>query len=137
MIDAKLANGELDGYRHHDMPEDPETWRLVAAGLDEAAGGSFAELDADAASQLVSRFAAGELEGGVVGRFPAEGMGGGDARGPRRLLLAPLGLERDRLWRPRLSPRHMRLGIGQREPHQAREVDAEDPVVEVERSGLG
>jgi hypothetical protein len=31
----------------------------------------------------------------------------------------------------------MRLGIGQREPHQAREVGEEDPVREVERAGLG
>ena len=32
-IDAKLARGEGDGYRHADMPEDGQTWRRVAAHL--------------------------------------------------------------------------------------------------------
>ena len=30
-------DGRLDGYRYADMPDDRETWRLVARGLDEAA----------------------------------------------------------------------------------------------------
>src|SRR5436305_3482874 len=34
MVDAKLYEGRLDGYRYEDMPEDPQTWRLVAQGLD-------------------------------------------------------------------------------------------------------
>ena len=36
-IDEKLAEGRLDGYQYADMPDDRETWRLVARGLDEAA----------------------------------------------------------------------------------------------------
>ncbi|MDQ2625653.1 MAG: gluconate 2-dehydrogenase subunit 3 family protein, partial [Actinomycetota bacterium] len=34
-IDAKLADGRLDGYQYADMPEDGDTWRLVLQGLDE------------------------------------------------------------------------------------------------------
>jgi hypothetical protein len=37
MVDAKLYEGRLDGFRHADMPEDPETWRRVARHLDEEA----------------------------------------------------------------------------------------------------
>jgi hypothetical protein len=33
MIDAKLAGGHGDGYRHADMPDDGETWRRVARHL--------------------------------------------------------------------------------------------------------
>ena len=32
MVDAKLYDGRLDGYRYDDMPDDTETWRLVARG---------------------------------------------------------------------------------------------------------
>src|SRR5690348_3442489 len=34
-VDEKLFQGKLDGYRYFDMPEDGETWRRVARGLDE------------------------------------------------------------------------------------------------------
>ncbi len=37
MVDAKLFAGELDGFRYEDMPDDRETWRRVALGLDAAA----------------------------------------------------------------------------------------------------
>ncbi len=37
MVDAKLFAGELDGFRYADMPDDRETWRRVAVGLDAAA----------------------------------------------------------------------------------------------------
>jgi hypothetical protein len=54
MVDAKFAAGELDGYRYADMPEDPETWRRVAAHLD-----GFADLPPDEQRQVVGAFAAG------------------------------------------------------------------------------
>jgi hypothetical protein len=119
MVDAKLSAGELDGFRHHDMPEDPQTWRLVAAGLDEAAGGSFADLDPDEASRLVAQFAAGELRD-VLGAFYSHpwawneiGYGG-----------------------PAYPRGYMRLGEGQHEPHQAAEASEEDPVRAVKEAGI-
>ncbi|EUA09568.1 gluconate 2-dehydrogenase subunit 3 family protein [Mycobacterium kansasii 732] len=36
-VDAKLADGRLDGYQYDDMPDDRDTWRLVLSGLDESA----------------------------------------------------------------------------------------------------
>ncbi|WP_249012122.1 gluconate 2-dehydrogenase subunit 3 family protein [Conexibacter sp. DBS9H8] len=56
MIDAKLADGRLDGYRYENMPPDPEVWRRVAAHLD-----GFDSLDPDARREVVARFAEGDL----------------------------------------------------------------------------
>ncbi len=37
MVDSKLFEGQLDGFQFDDMPDDGETWRRVALGLDAAA----------------------------------------------------------------------------------------------------
>ena len=51
LIDARLAEGETDGWRYDDMPEDGEAWRRRSAYLDDdadrALGAGFAELDRD------------------------------------------------------------------------------------------
>ena len=136
MVDAKLAAGELDGFRHHDMPEDPQAWRLVAAGLDEAAGGSFAELDPDEARRVVTRFAAGELRKGVW-----EGLS--CAKAWQVVMRGVLSAFYSHPWAwneigyggPAYPRGYMRLGEGQREPHQGAEAGEEDPVRAVEAEG--
>jgi hypothetical protein len=37
MIDTRLAERSGDGYRYHDMPEDPEAWRASISFLDDDA----------------------------------------------------------------------------------------------------
>lgn len=68
IVDAKLADGRLDGYQYVDMPDDRDTWRLVLAGLDEAARDSGAESFADANAKtceaIVEQFAHAQLFGG-------------------------------------------------------------------------
>ncbi len=68
-IDEKLANGELDGYRYFDMPDDNETWRAVARGLDEEARKrgveSFALLSVFDQQEICHLFAKAELFGGA------------------------------------------------------------------------
>jgi hypothetical protein len=68
-VDEKLFKGELDGYQYFDMPDDRETWRRVARGLDEEAArrGSerFALLSSDDQLEVVHDFAHGELHGGT------------------------------------------------------------------------
>ena len=68
MVDAKMADGKLDGYRYADMPRDPGTWRTVLAGLDHTArsayGCSFAECSAERRENIVGEFAQGRLVGG-------------------------------------------------------------------------
>jgi hypothetical protein len=70
MVDAKLADGRLDGYRYADMPSDDRTWRLVLQGLDETArerhdGTRFAELRAEDREAIIGELADGKLEGGA------------------------------------------------------------------------
>jgi hypothetical protein len=66
MVDEKLHEGRREGYRHADMPPDPQAWREVTRMLDAAAAGegaeSFAAAPRDAQVGIVGRFAAGELE---------------------------------------------------------------------------
>jgi hypothetical protein len=65
MVDAKLRAGRFDGFRHAGMPDDGQTWRLVARGLDEAAGGSFAHASAQERLDLCGALSRGELSGGA------------------------------------------------------------------------
>lgn len=57
MIDAKLHDGQLDGYRYASMPDDPQTLKMVAARLE-----GFADLDPDARRARVKAFSGGELD---------------------------------------------------------------------------
>ena len=61
-VDEKLFTGQRDGYRYFDMPDDDETWRRIARGLDEA---RFVHLSAEEQVDFCHRFANGELFGGV------------------------------------------------------------------------
>jgi hypothetical protein len=69
MVDAKYANGKLDGYRYADMPEDPETWHLVLRGLDERARElgeeGFAALEPIQQAGVIESFSQGDLQGGA------------------------------------------------------------------------
>ncbi len=75
-VDEKHAAGKTEGYRYAGMPPDGDTWRLVARGLDEAAGdgeGAYARADAGRREQIVDAFAAGEVSRrrvGAPGRDP-------------------------------------------------------------------
>jgi hypothetical protein len=68
-VDQKLFDGERDGYRYFDLPDDGETWRRVARGLDEAARRSdrdrFTLLGVEEQLEVCHRFANGDLHGGA------------------------------------------------------------------------
>jgi hypothetical protein len=69
MVDQKMHAGKLDGYQYADMPDDRDTWRLVARGLDEAAaeraGHDFAAAPAEVREAIVADFSQGKLSGGA------------------------------------------------------------------------
>jgi hypothetical protein len=73
LVDQKLAEGRLDGFRYDGMPDDRETWREVARGLDEAAAArgvsAFAEAPPELQRELIDAFAGGKLSGGVWERL--------------------------------------------------------------------
>jgi Gluconate 2-dehydrogenase subunit 3 len=67
-VDEKLFEGNLDGWQYEDMPDDRDTWRLVAAGLEELARSewrarSFKDAPLDVQTDIVKQFAAGTLRG--------------------------------------------------------------------------
>ncbi len=69
LVDRKLAEGRLDGYQYADMPDDRETWRLVAAGLDHSARerstDSYAASPLELQQRIMDAFAEAELSGGA------------------------------------------------------------------------
>jgi hypothetical protein len=69
MVDAKLADGRLDGYQYADMPDDRDTWRLVLRGLNHTATQGYQHEFARCADAqreaIVSEFAQGRLVGGA------------------------------------------------------------------------
>jgi hypothetical protein len=70
-VDEKLHEHRLDGYQYFDLPDDRDTWRAVARGLDQEAArrgaDRFALLGADDQVEVVSRLAQGRLYGGAWG----------------------------------------------------------------------
>ena len=73
MVDEKFHANRLDGFRFHDMPRDPETWKLVARKLDETAvqrggvkEGGFAAADRELQRRIVEAFSEGELDWGEL-----------------------------------------------------------------------
>jgi len=68
-VDEKLHQGQLDGYQYFDMPDDRETWRIVARGLDEEArrrgAERFALLGLEDQMEVMHAFDRGALHGGV------------------------------------------------------------------------
>jgi hypothetical protein len=69
MVDAKLFAGQLDGFRFDGMPDDRETWRRVATGLDAGArqhgASDFAGASHEVQRNVIDAFSAGELRGEV------------------------------------------------------------------------
>ncbi len=132
-IDAKLFAGELDGFRHHDMPDDRETWRQVATGLDAATRqhGSSAFVDApgEVQDRVIGAFAAGELHGEVWDSLPPSKAWGVVTR---MILSAfyshPWAWNEVGFGGPAYPRGYARLGAGQRESWEGVAATAEDPV---------
>lgn len=143
LVDRKLHEGRLDGYRYADMPDDRETWRLVARGLDEQARrrGAADYASAPDATQydIVGDFAAGELTGGVWERIAA-------SKAWSVVMRAALSEFYSHPWAwneigfggPAYPRGYMRLqpGTRGREPDEAVEAFGLDPVSDVPARGL-
>jgi hypothetical protein len=137
MIDAKLADNRLDGFRYDDMPDDRETYRQVAAGLDEAAGGSFDEGDDQARLALVQRFSEGALTGRIWDTLPCARAWSVIMRGALSEFYShPWAWNEIGYGGPRYPRGYVRLAAGQREPDVAPEAFDLDPVADVRQRGL-
>jgi len=136
LVDRKLFEGELDGFRYDGMPDDRRTWRLVLRGLDRAAGpGGFAAAAEPRRAAIVERFSAGEL--------PVEIDASRAWSVVMRAVLAafyshPWAWNEIGFGGPAYPRGYMRLQAGPagREPHETAEAFGLDPVVDVPRRGL-
>ncbi len=140
-VDAKLFDGRLDGYQYADMPDDRETWRRVARGLDEAAGerGSSSYGEAETGTQLAvcEAFAEERLSGGAWAELPVAHAW---AVVMRTVLSAfyshPWAWNEIGFGGPAYPRGYMRLGIGQKEPWESEDEFPLDPVRDVRERGL-
>jgi hypothetical protein len=133
MVDAKLFAGELDGFRYADMPDDRETWRRVAAGLDAAAvqHGSieFAGASRDIQERVVEAFADGKLHGRVWDELPPSRAWKVVTRGALSAFYShPWAWNEIGFGGPAYPRGYARLGVGQRESWEGVESADADPV---------
>jgi gluconate 2-dehydrogenase subunit 3-like protein len=141
MVDAKLFAGELDGFRYADMPDDGETWRRVAHGLDAAARQhgaiDFVNAPESVREHVVEAFAAGELRGEVWDELPP-------ARAWKVVTRAMLSAFYSHPWAwneigfggPAYPRGYARIGAGQRESWEPAAALERDPVKDTERRGV-
>jgi hypothetical protein len=141
MVDAKLFAGKLDGFRYDDMPDDRETWRLVARGLDAAArqhrAQEFTSTSWEVQRQVVDAFSKGQLQGEVWDDLNSK-------RAWSVLMRAVLSAFYSHPWAwneigfggPAYPRGYARFGIGQRESWEGAPAFERDPVQDVQERGL-
>jgi hypothetical protein len=142
-VDAKLHDGRLDGFQHVGMPDDRDTWRQVAQGLDEAAiergAERYADADQAARRAIVGAFADGTLSGGIWDALPVGIAWTVVMRSVLSVFYShPWAWNEIGFGGPAYPRGYMRLaeGASGAEPHEAREAFGLDPVADVHRRGL-
>ncbi len=128
MVDSKLYEGRLDGFRHAGMPDDRATWREVARRLRDE---GFVGADERRRREIVGAFARGELDWDGLDVAIAWGV----------VMRAALSEFYSHPWAwneigfggPAYPRGYMRMGPGDagREPHEAPEAFSTDPVQDV------
>jgi hypothetical protein len=139
LVDAKLFAGRLDGFRYADLPDDRETWRRVAAGLDAAVvqhgiSEGFALAPARVQRQVVAAFAEGKLHGRVWDELPCARAWSVVMRGVLSEFYShPWAWNEIGFGGPAYPRGYARFGVGQREAWEGGPASDPDPV----REGLG
>jgi hypothetical protein len=132
LVDRKLDEGTMDGYRVPGMPRDREAWRVGLRALDAEAQSAyrqrFATLTPERQDALLQRAEAGELSASEWGTLRPE-----DLRLARDIVLAyyahPTAWSEIGFGGP-ASPRgYVRLGCNERDPWEAAEASSDDDAV--------
>jgi Gluconate 2-dehydrogenase subunit 3 len=123
-VDAKLFAGELDGFRYADMPDDRETWRRLAVGLDAAArrqgAGDFAGAAPDVQARVVAALAKGDPNGEVWDEMPPDKTWKVVSRAILSAFYShPWAWNEIGFGGPAYPRGYVRLGVGQRESWEA------------------
>jgi hypothetical protein len=141
MVDAKLFAGELDGFIFDGMPDDRETWRRVAPGLDAAArqhgAGDFATAPDDVQIRVIEAFSQGELRGEVWDELPP-------SKAWSVVMRAVLSAFYSHPWAwneigfggPAYPRGYARFGLGQRESWEGAPAFERDPVKDTQERNV-
>jgi Gluconate 2-dehydrogenase subunit 3 len=141
MIDAKLFAGKLDGFRYADMPDDRETWRRVAVGLDAAARqhgvSRFAGAPDEVQRRVVEAFSEGRLHGEVWDELPPARAWSVVMRGVLSEFYShPWAWNEIGFGGPAYPRGYGRFGVGQRESWEGAAAFDVDPERDVRERGL-
>ncbi len=140
MVDAKLFAGQLDGFHYDDMPDDRETWRRVARGLDAAArqhgARDFAGGGGEVQDRVIEAFSKGSLHGEVWDELPP-------AKAWSVVMRAVLSAFYSHPWAwneigfggPAYPRGYARLGVGQRESWEGAPAFQRDPAKDTRERG--
>ena len=141
MVDAKLFAGKLDGFRYAELPDDRETWRRVATGLDAAArqhrAKDFASASEEVKHRVTDAFSAGRLRGKVWDELPPK-------RAFSVVMRAVLSAFYSHPWAwneigfggPAYPRGYARFGAGQRESWEGAPAFERDPVKDTSHRGV-
>ena len=141
MVDAKLFEGQLDGYIYADMPDDRETWRRVAAGLDASAQArghrGFDSAQLEVQRELIQTFADGELHEGVWDELNAPHAWSVVTHAILSAFYShPWAWNEIGYGGPAYPRGYARFGVGQREEWEGAAAFELDPVGDVKQRGL-
>ena len=129
LIDARLAEGEIDGWRYEDMPEDGAAWKRSLRRLDDdararRAGESFATLDRQAQVDVLESVRTADR----WHEFPAQRVWTLWLRYACAAFYAhPWAWNEIGFGGPAYPVGYKSLGVGGREPWEVPERDAHDP----------
>jgi Gluconate 2-dehydrogenase subunit 3 len=141
-VDDKLSEPRLDGFQFAGMPDDRDVWRIVAKGLDDAARelfstDNFAACELDVQHQICTRFANGELSGGVWEQMDVSNAWSVVMRGVIQSYYShPWAWNEIGFGGPAYPRGYSRLDFGMREEWEGSEAFELDPVKDVEERGL-
>jgi hypothetical protein len=140
-VDEKLAQGRLDGFRFAGMPDDRDTWRLVAQGLDSSAldhgAGSYASAPPGLQHDLIEAFASGRLAGGAWAKLDVKRAWSVVMRGVLAAFYShPWAWNEIGFGGPAYPRGYARLGMGASEAWEGPEAFDLDPVEDVKRRSL-
>lgn len=136
VIDRRLADGQGDGYRYEDMPEDPDAWRQSITCLEKdalaEAGVGFAAADRRCQRDIIERIRL--CEGSWHG-LPAQRVFSLWMRDACAAFYAhPWAWNEIGFGGPAYPTGYKHLALDGREPWEIRERDASDPVPWVNRA---
>jgi hypothetical protein len=142
MIDAKLFSGELDGFIFDGLPDDRETWRRVAQGLDAAARQhgvrDFVHAARETRCAIIDAFSNGELSGEIWDELPPKLASSVVMRAVLSAFYShPWAWNEIGFGGPAYPRGYARFGIGQRESWEGAPAFEEDPVKEIDEGARG